>query len=303
MLPIEANYTIKDLERLSGIKAHTIRIWEQRYNLFKPDRTTTNIRQYRDCELRLLLNISLLIRHGSKISHVSRLTEHEINTKVQQLVVSPETSNAYFDAQIDNLVFSMLDLSSKDVDATLDSCIKEYGFEQTMLSVIIPFLYRVGVMWSTGESSIIQEHFLSNLIRERMIIEINKCKHVKNDTSESYVLFLPESEWHEVGLLFASYLLKKRGKQVVYLGQNMPLLEVIYFSNKYKPTYLLTFLSSRYSLGSVKDYIYEISSKVMHSKILIAGNATKESLFTIPENINFLYEVADLIKVAELPAN
>jgi DNA-binding transcriptional MerR regulator len=302
MLPIIASYTIKDLERLSGIKAHTIRIWEQRYNLLKPDRTTTNIRQYRDCELRMLLNISLLIKHGSKISHVSKLTEHEINTKVQQLTVSPESENAYFDAQIDKLVFSMLDMSSGDVDSTLDMCIQDYGFEKTMLSVIIPFLYRIGFMWITGETSIVQEHFLSNLLRERMILEISQYKKEENDSSQSYVLFLPEAEWHEIGLLFASYLLKKRGKQVVYLGQNMPLNEVIYFSNKYKPKYLLTFLSSRYSVGSVEDYIQEISSKVLHSRILIAGNVANESRTSIPDNIHFLNEVSDLIKIAETAA-
>jgi len=302
MQTIVENYSIKDLERLSGIKAHTIRIWEQRYNLFNPDRTDTNIRRYSDYDLRLLLNISLLIKHGAKISHVSKLTQQEINSKVQQLVISKNNSPAYFDAQMDNLVFAMLDMNSHEIDSILDSTITEFGFEETMLTLIIPFLYRVGVMWSTGEASVIHEHFLSNLLRERIIMEISRCKSTDHELCESYLLFLPEAELHEIGLLFASYILKKRGKLVVYLGQNMPLKDVIYFSNKHKPKYLLTFLSSRYSLGTVQDYISEISSKVTHSKILIAGNATKEKLHKIPQNISFLSDVTDLIYLAQSAA-
>jgi len=303
MLPIIANYSIKDLERLSGVKAHTIRIWEQRYSILKPERTDSNIRLYRDHELRMLLNISLLIRHGSKISHVSRLSSQEICLKVQQLVKSPASSNEYFDAQIDNLVFAMLDIDASATNAIFDSAISRFGVEQTIMALIIPFLSRVGMMWSTGEASVFQEHFLTNLIRERVIVEISNCKNQEVDSGDCYVLFLPEAELHEMGLLFASYLLKKRGKRVIYLGQNMPLFEIIQFSNLYKPTYLLTFFTAGYSFGSIKEYITEISGKVLHSTILIAGSSHQQGALPLVDNVCFLKHVEDLISIAERPVD
>jgi DNA-binding transcriptional MerR regulator len=300
MTRFSAKYSIKDLERLSGVKAHTIRIWEQRYNLLNPERTDTNIRFYNDDDLKHLLNISLLIRSGGKISHICQMTQEQIFQKIQQLVINPISQDVFFSAQTDNLIMSMLELDDFRFEKTISTSTLKFGFEQTMLHVIIPFLYKVGIMWRTGEANIIQEHFISNLIRKKILVAIDGYVGTQSSKPDTWVLFLPEGELHEIGLLFAQYILKIRGKRIIYLGQTTPLADVVACCNVYNPDYLLTFFTAAYSHDHINTYINELMALVPeHTNLFVAGGQVKDIDLSLNHRVEILGSVQSLIDVAE----
>ena len=217
-----AQYNIKDLENVSGIKAHTIRIWEKRYNIISPQRTETNIRTYSDDDLRRLLNISILNSHGIKISHLAKMTEEEIRDKV--LFVSQNAGD--FGAQVEALILSMLNLDEVQFHMIFNKSVMANGFELTFEQIVLKALDRIGVLWLTGTINPAQEHFISNLIRQKLISNIDALVSTNNEKNKRFILFLPEGELHELGLLYASYLIKKRGHEVLYFGQHTPLESV-----------------------------------------------------------------------------
>lgn len=218
-----AVYSIKELENLSGIKAHTIRIWEKRYNLIEPHRTITNIRYYTDQELKKILNVAVLNRHGIKISNIARLSEKELKEEILRVSVSyPSMENA-----IDSMIISMIDLDEIKFLSTLNKAISKHGFTDAFLNVVYPFLDKIGVLWLAGDVNPAQEHFVSNLVRQKIISAIDGFSHVFNPNAEKFLLFLPEGEWHEIGLLFSLYLLKEKGHDVIYLGQSVPYSDIL----------------------------------------------------------------------------
>jgi MerR family transcriptional regulator, light-induced transcriptional regulator len=225
-----ANYTIKDLERLSGIKAHTIRIWEKRYGLIEPERTQTNIRSYCDAELKKLLNISILNRNGFKISKIAVLSTDEIANSIHKITENPTDA----ESQIENLSIAMIDLDETKFEKILSRAIIQLGFEDSIIKIVNPFLIRIGIMWQTGSINPAQEHFISNLIRQKMMVAIDSQIPDETPVSKTFLLFLPEGENHELALLFANYIIRKRGHRVIYLGQNVPindLKEIIRFKH------------------------------------------------------------------------
>jgi DNA-binding transcriptional MerR regulator len=298
MHSMTSKYTIKDLERLSGIKAHTIRIWEQRYNLLNPDRTESNIRLYNDQELKVLLNISLLIRHGGKISHLVKLNQEEIFARILQMVHQPDTVDQFFEAQTDSLVIAMLELDDNRFEKVISTSSLKYGFEQTMLHILIPFLQKVGVMWRTGESNIFQEHFITNLIRKKILVAVDGFSGSVSPQADEYLLYLPDGELHEIGLLFAKYILKVRGKRVIYLGQTVPLSDVIQYCKQYHPKYILTFFTAAYSLDTIYKYLDTASASLDDTQILIAGQQV-QSIVPKWKNVTPLASVSDLIQIAD----
>lgn len=297
MQSMTSKYSIKDLERLSGIKAHTIRIWEQRYNILNPNRTESNIRLYNDEELIYILNIASLIRAGNKISHIVKLEHPELCKRIQELVANPASVDHFFTTQADNLVIAMIELDDNKFEKVINTSNLKYGFEETMLNVLIPFLQKVGIMWRTGEASIIQEHFISNLIRKKVLVAIDGYSGTAASNAETWLLFLPEGELHEIGLLFSKYLLKVRGKKVMYFGQTVPQKDIISYCEEHHPKYLLTFFTAAYSSDGIEEYIEKLSSKVKDSKILIAGGQVC-GMDEKWKNVKFLHEVNDLIRIA-----
>ncbi len=211
-------YSIKDLEKLSRIKAHTIRIWEKRYNLISPQRSDTNIRSYGDNEVKKLLNISILNNNGVKISHIAEFTETQIKDKVKDILIS----SGEFENHVQFLIGAMMNLDEEKFIAEFNSFTEHFGFEKTMLQIIYPLLDRIGVLWLTDQITPAHEHFISNLIRQKLLAEINKIPSPTNK-DDVWILYLPEHESHELGLLFAYYFLKNNGKTVFYLGQNVPI--------------------------------------------------------------------------------
>ncbi len=286
-------FTIKDLENLTGIKAHTIRIWEQRYGFLKPQRTDTNIRYYNNEELKKILNISLLNKYGFKISHIDRMNDDEVKTKI----LSIANVQAQQERVVNTLIQAMVDMSLEDFEGTLDESIRVKGIEKTIHQVIFPFMERIGVLWITGHINPAQEHLVSNIIRQKLIVgteEVNPMFQLKR----SGLLFLPEGEFHELGLLFIQYLLKSRGLRVYYLGANVPLEDVEYVVKYKNPDFIYTHLTSVSSVFSFDKFIHQSLKRFGSVPLIISGRLAATYEKKIPPQIHFkrsLQEVTEFI--------
>ena len=215
---MNSTYSIKDLERLSGIKAHTIRIWEQRYKVIEPKRTDTNIRYYMDDDLRKILNVSYLVHHGIKISKVSKLSEQEMHDKVLEMATD---ENAY-GSEVNELNMAMFQYDQDAFDKVFTKCIESYGEEVTFTNILGSFVEQLGLLWQTQTVSVSHEHFVSNLIKQKIYAAIDRVDDEVKKNAKTYLLFLPSNELHEIGLLHIQYVLKKKGQRVIFLGQNTP---------------------------------------------------------------------------------
>lgn len=278
------NYSIKDLERLSGVKAHTIRIWEQRYNIIHPQRTDTNIRFYSDPDLRKLLNISLLNNHGYKISKIAQFTDNEIYSEVEKV------TEAHHDAdnQLAALTLSMIELDEERFEKLLATNILRQGFEKTMSTLIFPFLERVGVMWMTGAISPAQEHFMSNMVRQKLIVAIDGQMNPLGGPENTFMLFCPEGEYHEIGLLFMNYLLRSRKRKAIYLGASVPFDDLAKIYEVHLPKYLVSFVTATPGGEELQQYIYNLSNSFPNCEIWLAGNQLLKETFDLPSNVIFL---------------
>ncbi|NLC48777.1 MAG: MerR family transcriptional regulator [Bacteroidales bacterium] len=213
-----ATYSIKDIEKMSGIKAHTIRMWERRFGLVIPKRTDTNIRYYSDEDLRNILNISILNQNGLKISKIAKLNKEDLREKVANLLDKPDIYSHVIDA----LLFSMLELDENSFNNSFNNALKEYGFEKLIENIMFPFLERIGILWQTDTIKPAQEHFIVNLLRQKIILKIQKEITSNGQGEDKIIFFLPEGELHEVGLLFYSYIARQQGYEVIYLGASVP---------------------------------------------------------------------------------
>jgi DNA-binding transcriptional MerR regulator len=261
------SFTIKELESLSGIKAHTIRIWEQRYQFLKPARTTTNIRRYNNEELKTLLTVALLNKYGYKISRIDEMQEEQRMEAALQLQ-EPTARQEYV---INALIGCMIDLKSIEFEKLLNRQIAENGVEETVTGVIFSFLDRVGILWQTNRLRPVQEHITSCIIRQKVIHAIEGLPFAENK-SPLFVLFLPEGEHHELGLLYVYYLLRKRGLATLYLGANVPLSDIEYIVQVKQPEYLYlhltTFPQNRYQRLLQKIQRYSADSTLILSGYL-----------------------------------
>lgn len=212
-------YTMSQVETLTGIKSHTLRVWERRYNLLNPKRTDTNIRYYSEQQLKKLLNINILLNNGFRISKVNELDENRFNQLVSEL--SANYSEKYEDS-INRLILCMLDLDEDSFNEVFRQNVMANGLLSTITNIIYPFLNQVGILWTTNKATPSQEHFISNLIRQKIITEIDNIKLIHKDAPK-IVLFLSENENHEIGLLLGYFIAKNLGWKVYYLGQNVPL--------------------------------------------------------------------------------
>ncbi|OEK02986.1 MerR family transcriptional regulator [Roseivirga sp. 4D4] len=262
-----AKYSIKDLEHLSGIKAHTLRIWEQRYSLINPKRTDTNIRYYDQEDLKLVLNVSLLKENGYKISKIADMSREEMSEAVL-MVTEKTTSHA---DQIYALTLSMIDLDEQRFEKIISSNTLKHGFERTMLNIIYPFLSKIGIMWMTDSINPAQEHFISHLIRQKLIVAIDGQYPSVDVNAKKYMMFLPEKELHELSLLFANFLVRARDCKSIYLGQDMPFHDLHVAHELYKPDYLLTIITSRDANISPQDYVNNLSERFPETTILVSG--------------------------------
>lgn len=277
-----SNYSIKDLEQISGIKAHTLRIWEQRYNLLNPQRTDTNIRYYDDADLKLILNVAMLNSHGIKISKIAAMSSTDISEEIIRLTDQSVDQND----QIQALTICMIEMDEDRFEKVLSTSIIKLGFEDTVMKVIYPFLTKIGILWLTGAISPAQEHFISNLIRQKLIVAIDG--EVGKSFGKVFMLFLPEGELHEISLLFSSYLIKKHGHKVIYLGQSTPRADLISVYKMQKPDYLLTVITTAPTGDKVQEYVDMLGKEFTEAEVFVTGLQALDQSLTIPANMRLL---------------
>lgn len=292
-------YSIRDLEILSGIKAHTLRIWEQRFRIIDPKRTETNIRFYDDDDLKKILNISLLNQNGYKISKIAEMKDEDISKEVLNITdrnfSHPEQTNA--------LVHSMVSMDKERFEKVISKCVIQYGFEATMIKIVFPFLNKVGLLWLTGSISPSQEHFISHLIRKKIMVALDGQVNPRNPNTKSFMLYLPEGEYHELGLLFGSYLIRSRNHDVTYLGQNLPISHLKEAYDQKKPNYIFTIFTTSPSEYSIQEYLDNISQYFPNCKIITTGyQVVGQELNTAP-NVHIIYKIEDLIEYLETKVN
>jgi DNA-binding transcriptional MerR regulator len=290
-----SKYSIKDLEQLSGIKAHTLRIWEQRYDFIKPKRTDTNIRYYDDSDLKLILNVSLLKENGHRISNISKMQYDDMQSEVIKLT----EKKLSYPEQIHSLTLAMIDHDEERFEKIMSTIILQLGFEMTMIKVIYPFLIKIGVLWQTGAISPSQEHFISNLIRQKIIVAIDGLFIPSYDYKKKYLLFLPEEEMHELSLLFSSYIIKSRKNKVIYIGQSTPFSDIIAIYNQLKPDYLLTVLTTHPQPCHVQPYLDKLSQTFHNTVVLISGRQVLDEGVRMGRNMHILNKLEDLIEFVE----
>lgn len=282
---VVAKYSIKDLEILSGIRAATLRMWEKRYQIITPLRTQTNIRYYGNEHLKLLLNINVLNRNGIKISHISRMSPSEITEKVKDLSFVKTGDDDLFDG----LMLSMIDLNEGMFHQAFFKAVARLGFEDTINKIIFPFFSRIGIMWQIDSINPAQEHFISNMVRQKLISAIDNIALKENANRQTLLLFLPEQELHELGLLFFNYLLKSKGYRTIYLGQAVPLNDLPKIIEISDPDILICNVSNPMSVGDVSSFINKLMVVPVTKKLFIASQAVLEANPTLPNHI-YLFE-------------
>lgn len=286
-------FSISDIENLTGIKAHTIRVWEQRYNFFTPKRTETNIRYYDDADLCMFLNIATLNENGYKISKISEMDLDEITRFVKNLKEDHYNVNV----QVQMLSNAMLKMDELEFDEILDGCINDLGVEKSMTEIVFPFLRKVGFMWQVGTINPAHEHFATHKIEQKIIEATYKHAKKPNKEGKRYLLFLPENENHEVGLLFAQYLLKSAGHQTLYLGQNLPFNSLEEVVNYYEPDYAFTVLTVANSEDNIQTIIQKLVNHIGKTTLVLAGNQISINDLSEQENIVFIKNVSEFTQI------
>ncbi|TDQ21870.1 MerR family transcriptional regulator [Tenacibaculum caenipelagi] len=251
---IKSIFTIKDLENISGIKAHTIRIWEKRYNLLSPERTDTNIRYYSSENLQKLLNVVLLNNNNIKISKIAEMSDDTIILKARELAFKMAVN----DEAVNSLKLAMFQFDKTLFNKTYNRLMQRKSFREVFKDVFVPFLDHVGLLWQTDTLLPAHEHFISNLIVQKIQINIEKLEYLVSNSNVTYVLFLPENEIHELGLMYLNYELILRGHETIYLGQSLPLDNLDYF---FKSKTKICFVTSM-TVQPFEDKITEYFSKV-----------------------------------------
>ncbi len=261
-------FSIGDIENLTGIKAHTIRIWEQRYQFFTSKRSETNIRYYDDDDLCLFLNVATLSENGYKISKISKMQTDEIKSLVKTL----QTDTNQPETHLQLLFNAMVKLDEHDFEEIINKLIAESSLEKIMEEILFPFLYKVGMMWQVGTINPAHEHFATHKIQQKIIEATYKEKVKTLPDAKKYVLFLPPNEQHELGLLFAQYLLKKHGHHCLYLGQSLPyetLKDVVAY---YQPDYAFTVLTSSKTDANVNVTLDSLRKVIGATELVVTGN-------------------------------
>lgn len=289
---MDITYSIKDLENLTGIKAHTIRIWEQRYNLLNPQRTDTNIRYYLDSDLRKILNINLLYTNGLKISKIAKLSDEEIVTEAEKILQSNKGSTKN---DIEAVINKILDMDSEGIHNLLEQQFQQIGIIRMYLEVVNPLLIRIGELWQLGTITVAHEHLFSNTLREFVLSKTNNLPYPTK--GKKIILFLHEQEEHELTLLFYQYLLKDKGWECIYLGQNVPMQD---FENAYyqlSPHTVLTSMITNISSKKFRHILNQILDIVPEKELCISGQNTIVYKDLIPPQVNVINKLNDFSEI------
>ncbi len=286
-----AVYSIKDLEKLTGIKAHTIRIWEQRFGLIEPSRTASNIRFYTDEELKHLFNIALLNKNGLKISRIASLSKAEI----QQKVAAVADNNIEQEAQLDALTLAMIDMDEPRFDRIVNQNIEKIGFERTMMQVIYPFFDKLNLLWLTGSVNAAHEGFISNLIRQKLIAAIDRLPQPVGRDPRTFLLYLPEGETQELSLLFMQFLIRARKNRVIYLGQHISADDLREAWSRTRAPYIFTVVSEPLHRQSLQNYLDNLHAKLPNAHFLCTGQQFFSQPVRLPSNATVFRSLAEAV--------
>jgi DNA-binding transcriptional MerR regulator len=293
---IKQDFTIKDLENISGIKAHTIRIWEKRYNLLEPKRTDTNIRYYSHQNLQKILNVVLLTKNDYKISRIAKMSEEEVLLQAREVALN----SASKDDAINSFKLAMFQFDKVLFNKTYDKLLVKKDFKKIFKDIFIPFLNHIGLLWQTDTLLPAHEHFVSNLIAQKIHVNTEILEHTVAASKKTFVLFLPENEIHELGLLYLNYELILRGNNTIYLGQNLPLDNLKYFFENKKELCFVTSLTVQPYDDKIEDYFKQIENTLRETEHEFKAIGRKTSLLKARDyqsNISFFDTVTDLLKV------
>jgi len=273
---VKSNFSIKDLENLSGIKAHTIRIWEKRYNLFQPNRTDTNIRCYNIENLQKLLNVTFLYNNGYKISKISQLGEDKIPKVVRDLV-SGQSNNGHV---LNSLKMSMMNFDLALFSNTYNSLLKEKSFREIFYEDFIPFLNEVGLLWQTNTITPSHEHFICALIKQKILVNTEKLQFsTPNNASKTFVLYLPDNEIHELGLMFLNYEILSKGYHAIFLGQSIPIFSLKDLVPLYDNIVFVSYFTVQPDKENIMAYLKEFHDLLLKdstSELWILGKMLEE---------------------------
>lgn len=276
------SFSIKDLAQLTRIKPHTLRIWEQRYGILKPQRSDSNIRRYNQEELKYLLNVAILYENGFKISQIAKLTNELLTSEV----IKATTSEAGHISHIQGLVITMLELDEVRFDQQLSNNIRTFGMEETITQIVYPFLQHIGILWQTNTINPAQEHFITYLIRQKLIVAIDEIgSQPSKPEFKKFILYLPEGELHELSLLFTCYLVKLSGHKCIYLGQSLPLVDLAEVQAIHKADYIFTIITSTPCLEDVEPYLLNMNQLLPDVTIWVTGYQIFSQSLNLPPNI------------------
>lgn len=304
MSRVKSNFSIKDLENISGIKAHTIRIWEKRYQLLSPDRTDTNIRRYSLNSLQKLLNITLLYNHGFKISKIASLDQEEIPIMVREIALKSNSEQVSINA----LKLSMVNFDTILFDATFEEIILHNDFDFVFLNVFMPLMNELGILWQTNAISPSHEHFITNLIKQKIHIqtEFLQKEYIPQHNNKIFVLYLPEDEIHELSILFLNCFILKHGYRTIFLGQSLQTesLETLLSFNG--DLCFVTYLTVEPNKEIIKHYVEDFYQKIIkgsNAHLAIMGpQQVYLDLANLPKNIH-LFKTADAFRQKFLEAS
>ena len=293
---VKKSFSIRDLENLSGIKAHTIRIWEKRYNLFSPERTETNIRTYDLPNLQKLLNVTLLYNNGYKISKIAKLEESQIPTMVREIVAN----NSKKDHAINAFKLAMVNFDQTLFFNTYTSLLAERSFREIFNEVFIPLLNELGLLWQTDTISPSHEHFITNLIKQKIYINTEKLQVLEPTKKDKvFALFLPENEIHEIGLLYVNYEVSLQGYKTIYLGQTMPIESLVDLLKYYDNVNFISYFTVSPTKDELMDYFAQFSSVLNpdgKSKLHVLGHQIQYLMHEeLPENIRTYNSIEQLM--------
>jgi len=297
MKTIKSVFSIKDLENLTGIKAHTIRIWEKRYNLLEPERSKTNIRSYNLRNMQKLLNINFLNSNGFKISKIAALDESEIATKVRELSVIGNIEHHSFNA----FKLSMLNFNHELFYKTYNLLLEEKSFREIFNEVLLPLIKNINMLWQTKTITPAHERFITSHIRQKMLIHIERLQSLNpRPDTKTYVLFLPLNEVHDIELLFINYELLSKGYHTIYLGDNIPTCDLVQLNNLYEEIVFVSNFTVTPSINNVLNYLNEMHKQVIEdtpNSILLIGRRLKDFMQeNLPEKITLYNSLDNLVK-------
>lgn len=294
---IKVNFSIKDLENLSGIKAHTIRIWEKRYQLLSPNRTDTNIRSYNLASLQKLLNISYLNNSGLKISKIAQLKDTEIPIKVREIASRSKVE----DHAINALKMAMINFDQALFYNTYNNLLETKSFNDIFYSVFLPLLDEIGLLWQTNTITPAHEHFLSIHIKQKILLNIERLQILEpRPDSKTFVLFLPENEIHDIGLLFINYNLRSKGYHTIFLGESVPMDSLLGVLDFFNDITFISYFTVYPETKDIQDYMLRFNELILKrddTNLLLLGKKFNEvDLEEIPEKITIFNSIEDLVK-------